>query len=354
MILYSLATQLIKTAVLIFYMRLTPSRKFKLTCKIVLVLITLATLGTLPPMIFTCNPIKTMWDPQLFFRIALTRMGFPHSTIDLFLAFAGVEDVTMRPKCLDFLLLWKACAAINMTFDFVLLILPLPVIYNSGIPWKQKLHVILLFLLGIIVCMASVFRLAVLIEAEESFLDASWIGAKVEAWTVTEVNLGLIVACLPNVRRLLSHYCPRYFNILPKAQGFTGYEDEDNTANGGSSYPVQLDSLQTNGSNGESKNHLVGIEEGDFTGYNQTRRLSGLSGEFDSDDNADSHTGVPEIIETTDNGERMTVVKPQAAAVSITRPEELELERRIRRLRSSENDLQHHRMSGDPEPPMPG
>lgn len=151
MVLYTLCTQLVKTAVLIFYMRLTPSRKFKIACWVVLVLITMGSIGTLPPIIFSCNPISTMWDPRLFFRVALTQIGLPDDTIDSFLSLIGgpTEDVSMRPKCLNFLMLWKSCAAINMAFDFVLLVMPLPVIYRSGIPWRQKVHVTFLFLLGV-------------------------------------------------------------------------------------------------------------------------------------------------------------------------------------------------------------
>lgn len=164
---------------------------------------------------------------------------------------------------------------------------------------------------------------------------------------MTEVNLGLIVACLPNVRRLLSHYCPRYFNILPKQDSDTAYGEGDEETNSegrrnrGHSYGVQLDSLQSNGSGGESKNHLVGMVEGEFTGYNQTRRLSGLSGTTSSEIHEQSPPESP--------------VRPQPVQIDTSKlrvTEEMELERRIRRLRSTDVDLHQSRDIAE-MPPMP-
>jgi putative effector of murein hydrolase len=55
---------------------------------------------------------------------------------------------------------WLSAAGINIGIDFAVLILPLPVITQLRLPRKQKICMVLMFLLGFFVCVVSIVRLA--------------------------------------------------------------------------------------------------------------------------------------------------------------------------------------------------
>ena len=52
-----------------------------------------------------------------------------------------------------------SAAGINIGIDFAVLILPLPAITQLRLPRKQKICMVLMFLLGFFVCVVSVVRL---------------------------------------------------------------------------------------------------------------------------------------------------------------------------------------------------
>jgi hypothetical protein len=57
-------------------------------------------------------------------------------------------DGTHRGRCVDAHALGWANAAINIFFDLVILILPLPELAALAMSWERKTHVLLMFGLG--------------------------------------------------------------------------------------------------------------------------------------------------------------------------------------------------------------
>jgi hypothetical protein len=64
--------------------------------------------------------------------------------------------------------------------------------------------------------MASIVRLKMNTDALDFWIlmDYNWHGAKAMAYTLAEVNIGMLVSCLPGISPLLSRLFPRWFGVL--------------------------------------------------------------------------------------------------------------------------------------------
>jgi len=143
--------------------------------------------------IFICNPVRAYWD----------------------------ITITNR-KCLPLYPLYYGNISVNIFTDFVLLFLPMPLIWRLRVPRKQKICVILVMSLGFITCTVSTLRLYAFITTSDS-KDPSWdqaIGAYLSAM---ELNLGIICACLPVLKPLVSRFAPGLISSSkhPHPTGYT-------------------------------------------------------------------------------------------------------------------------------------
>jgi len=203
--LWAVAVNVTKASILAQYLRLFSSRSTRFVCYFLLVLLIPVLCWSVFAGTFLCTPVAKLWKPHL-------------------------PGHCMNPRQY-----WLSAAAINIGMDFTVLLLPLPAITQLRLPRKQKLCLILMFLLGFFVCVVSVVRLAVV-----NFLESS--GRLVESgiqaviWSVVEVNIGIICASLIALKPLLLHFCPRLLNDtsvpshclrLPEMQTMT---DEDATS----------------------------------------------------------------------------------------------------------------------------
>ncbi|KAI9675382.1 MAG: hypothetical protein M1817_001286 [Caeruleum heppii] len=89
---------------------------------------------------------------------------------------------------------------INIFTDFVILLLPMPLVWKLHITKKQKIALVGVFLLGGFTCVASIIRVPTLEEVE--FFDSTWTSANTLVWTIIEVGLAIVCACLPVMRPL--------------------------------------------------------------------------------------------------------------------------------------------------------
>jgi hypothetical protein len=84
--------------------------------------------------------------------------------------------------------------------DFVILILPIPMIWNLHRAWQDKLALNGVFALGAFVCFASVYRIVVLFWISPT--DPTYTVYQATLWTHVEPSVGLICSCLPIIRGL--------------------------------------------------------------------------------------------------------------------------------------------------------
>jgi hypothetical protein len=59
-------------------------------------------------------------------------------------------DGTVKARCNDVNALGWTSAAVNITLDVIILILPLPELARLAMSWKRKIHILLMFCLGLL------------------------------------------------------------------------------------------------------------------------------------------------------------------------------------------------------------
>jgi hypothetical protein len=136
--LWAVAVNVTKASILAQYLRLFSSRSTRFVCYFLLVLLIPVLCWSVFAGTFLCTPVAKLWKPQL------------------------------PGHCMNARQYWLSAAAINIGMDFTVLLLPLPAITQLRLPRKQKICLILMFLLGFFVCVVSVVRIAVVDYLEGS------------------------------------------------------------------------------------------------------------------------------------------------------------------------------------------
>jgi len=119
-LLYSIIAALVKLSVLAFYLRLSPQRYFVWACRATIALIALTYFGTLVPLIAPCKPFRASWDFS---------MQFLPTT-----------------KCIDTYTLYAVHGIIYVVMDFIVMLLPLPMLFKLQVSNIKKIQAIIVFL----------------------------------------------------------------------------------------------------------------------------------------------------------------------------------------------------------------
>ena len=199
-VLYQPALMATKTSILAFYLSLPTSNKnFKWACIATLVVVNAGGLALGIFTVFQCDPV-------------------------------GAAFVTPRPPnshCTDIITIYLSSTPLNIITDLALLFLPMPILTSMRLPKKQKIILLITFSTGIFVAAVDVVRLVYLQSASSKRLaqitdgargnfpttdkttDFSWYSSFSFMWSGIEVNLGIMVACVPGLKPLVSRYLPR-------------------------------------------------------------------------------------------------------------------------------------------------
>ncbi|KAM0723888.1 hypothetical protein Q7P37_000878 [Cladosporium fusiforme] len=175
--LWALAVNTTKASILAQYLRIFSSRNTRICCYVLLVLLVPAVCWSIFDGTFLCRPVAKLWEPT-------------------------IPGVCMDPRSY-----WLSAAGVNMGMDFMVLLLPLPAITQLRLPRKQKLCLVLMFVLGFIVCVVSVVRLATVYCFQKSgrLIES---GIQAVTWSAVEVNIGIICASLIALKPLLVRFWP--------------------------------------------------------------------------------------------------------------------------------------------------
>ncbi|KAF2729161.1 hypothetical protein EJ04DRAFT_502843 [Polyplosphaeria fusca] len=176
-IMYCASLGLTKLAILMQYRRVFTSPRFQIVCWTVIAIIIAYTVATVTVAIFTCTPISTFWTND------------------------------SSGKCIDDFASWFSNAGINIATDIIIIALPMPVIRRLRLAKRQKWLLMGVFALGGVVCIISIVRLHSLFIISKS-LDPTYDNSPAATFSVIEVNVALICACLPTLRPLLSEWIP--------------------------------------------------------------------------------------------------------------------------------------------------
>ncbi|KAH8898089.1 hypothetical protein GQ53DRAFT_678044, partial [Thozetella sp. PMI_491] len=109
--------------------------------------------------------------------------------------------------CINSLMVWYLTSVMNIITDFVVFMVPMPVIKNLQLRKRQKLLVVGIFCLGFFTCIISIVRLFTLSQAINS-ADTTWDNTPTSYWTEVEVNLGIVCASAATLRPLVRRLVP--------------------------------------------------------------------------------------------------------------------------------------------------
>ncbi|KAH7330522.1 hypothetical protein BKA65DRAFT_597565 [Rhexocercosporidium sp. MPI-PUGE-AT-0058] len=170
---------LIKISILAFYLRIFQLQvPFRVAVYVTIVFIVLGTVTISLLTIFQCQPVAYFWDKDL------------HGT------------------CLDLNALAYANSGLSIMQDFLIIGLPIRVVWKMNLDRKKKLSVAFMFALGGFGCIISIVRLQSLLIFGTS-IDPSWDYVAVTIWTVLELAVAIICSCLPALRTLIIHIYPK-------------------------------------------------------------------------------------------------------------------------------------------------
>ncbi|KAK6854117.1 Satratoxin biosynthesis SC1 cluster protein 4 [Apiospora arundinis] len=122
---------------------------------------------------FSCNPVAAFWDKTI-----------PNFTCNFTTGLVASVG--------------------NIVTDFVILLLPIPVVLQLNMGTAQKVACLGIFAVGSFACVVSILRLVLLPSAT----DVTYTAAVTASWTMAELTAGLICPCLMTLRPFLRRVAP--------------------------------------------------------------------------------------------------------------------------------------------------
>lgn len=200
-VLYNPTLMATKTSILIFYLTLSKThRTFKWATWATLFVVNAGGFALTMLNVFQCSPVGALFN-------------YP---------------IPETAKCTDIVTIYLSSAPLNILTDLAILILPMPVLTGMRLPRKQKIILIVTFSFGIFVAAVDVVRIAYLQSAAQTRLaeiqnnsggsnmgagtaedtDFPWYASLSFMWSVIEVNVGIMCACVPALKPLVSRFMP--------------------------------------------------------------------------------------------------------------------------------------------------
>ncbi|KAL6718754.1 hypothetical protein ACLMJK_002988 [Lecanora helva] len=176
-IFYTLTLCFTKCSILLFYLRIFGRTNIRISLVILALIIAGWTIVVIAATIFQCNPVQGFWDKSIN----------PTCSVNVYAFFIGN-------------------AVPNIVTDWALLLLPIPYIWRLHQSKAQKIALSGVFGLGGFICIISIVRLYIMVTQlfHTTSMDVTWIFIGSSTWTAVEVNIGIVSACLPSLRPILT------------------------------------------------------------------------------------------------------------------------------------------------------
>lgn len=176
---YIVASTLVKISVLLFYRRLSVkfSRLFLVATWVGIVYNVLYLVGFGLTLVLLCDPLHAYW--KQFDYVWAASHGFK----------CGAENVAL-----------PASAGFSVLGDFYSTLLPLLLIFNLDLPFRQKAALYSLFALGFLAVAAGIVRTLLMYNMLNTDYDFSWVLWETWIWAVVELYVALFAASAPALK----------------------------------------------------------------------------------------------------------------------------------------------------------
>ncbi|KAH8203349.1 hypothetical protein TruAng_002444 [Truncatella angustata] len=182
-ILYAFALGLNKISILLFYLRVFPQQHFRVMAFVMIGLEIGFALGFGLAVIFQCGPLDGAWRSW---------------------------DGEYQAKCVNVNYLGWSGAGVNIFLDIATLMLPLHALSKLTMSLRKKIQILAMFAVGFFVTLVSILRLRAMIQFG-STKNVTQDYVEVGYWSTIEISIGIVCACMPAIRALLSHILPVVF-----------------------------------------------------------------------------------------------------------------------------------------------
>ncbi|KZF23478.1 hypothetical protein L228DRAFT_238042 [Xylona heveae TC161] len=184
-----------KMSIIMFYHRIFPVKSVTITLSICAFLVIGWWIAIWVTAIVQCIPHSYFWEQYL--------------------------NPMAKGRCINTYAFFLANGGLSVVTDFIILTVPLPMVWKLQMPTAQKLAVTGIFLLGGFVCIAGIVRLHFLSQMYVT-PDFTWNMAQSFIWSCVEPCIGIVCACLPTLRPLLRTLFPRLFSRASGGKGSSG------------------------------------------------------------------------------------------------------------------------------------
>ncbi|CAG5163778.1 uncharacterized protein ALTATR162_LOCUS6540 [Alternaria atra] len=157
-------------------------------------------------------------------------------------------DKAKPTKCLNIYAVIWVHAIICIVVDIWMLSIPLYEVFHLQMTWMKKFSVALMFVVGTFVTVVSILRLRSLI-AFGGTSNVTWEQTNVVLWSVYEINVGIICACMPALRLILIRAFPM---VISTIQGSTQRSSRNHHEIGGRAIKRNVDTIGSAKSGKES------------------------------------------------------------------------------------------------------
>lgn len=178
-----------KCSILLLYCRIFGNvRWFKWVCWFLTASVAMYAIASVVATIFQCSPIPRAFNRQI------------------------------EGTCINNAQFWYANAGFSVATDLLILLMPMPLVYQLQIPRIQKIALVIVFALGGFVVITSCLRMTT-INITATSPDTTFDIAST-MWTIIEMNVAIVCACLPMIRPLIVKIFPK---LMPKSSSRNKY-----------------------------------------------------------------------------------------------------------------------------------
>ncbi|KAK4451283.1 hypothetical protein QBC34DRAFT_323039 [Podospora aff. communis PSN243] len=187
-LLYELSLWCSQVSILLLFLRIWTFPRVNRAAYYLLLLVMAYNIFVVITVLTACVPLRAFWD----FELQFSGRAYCHSKR-----------------------IWWANTYLHVVTDFMIYMIPMPVILRARFPKRQKILLFVLFAFGFFVCLVSIIRTWMLAISTET-MDFTFDNVAVAFWSCVETNATVCVACIMTFKPLLTRWFP---NLVEKGPG---------------------------------------------------------------------------------------------------------------------------------------
>ncbi|KAH7116385.1 hypothetical protein EDB81DRAFT_892544 [Dactylonectria macrodidyma] len=211
-LIYGLCQMFIKLSYLSLYLRIAPHKTYRLALYVSMALVFAFGIATSVVSMLLCLPFEKLWQPDI------------------------------PGHCIDVNTFYMFSTATNIVFDIAIYIMPLHILWSLNLPKRQRLGLVLVFALGFLVLIASVFRLVTLVRllyAPDYRGDNTWTTVESLNWSSVEIHVALVLSCTATFKTLIQRFLPGVLEITSRSTNNITSRSWPRRTNHGGGYVLQ-------------------------------------------------------------------------------------------------------------------